>query len=111
MAKTAATKAAMLNAYEAIAVYASFCTGDPGTTGANEGTAGRATVSWVTATDTPLSSGTVNVPCTPGVTYTHIALWTNSTGAPFADGYPLSASFTPAAGVTSMPVTFSEALS
>lgn len=108
MAKTAATKAALLNAYAARAGFASYCSADPSTTGANEIGAGRVAVPWTTATDSPASGGSPAVPCTPGTLHTHVAFWTAASGGAFVDGYALDASFTPATGVTTKTLSITQ---
>ena len=89
MANSVAARNAAANAVAALSQYASLHTGDPGTTGANEG----AGVTRALTTYPPASAG-ANTGSPAGVqapagTYTHYGMWSADSGGTFSQGGPL----------------------
>jgi hypothetical protein len=82
----------MADAIAAVATHVSLHTANPGTSGANEATAGRQAASWNAAANGDLTltttenftGGTASGPCT------WIGLWSASTGGTFYGGFKLT---------------------
>lgn len=92
MALTDAALRAMANHLASLATKASLHSADPGTTGANETTAGRQTIAWNPAT------GSGNLTLAAAVNFTggaassackYVGLW-DATGTTFYGGYALT---------------------
>lgn len=88
---TAATKEAAATTISGLGNYVSLHTADPGTTGANEAAGGapayaRVQTTWAPGASDGVATGsevTFDVP--PGA-YTHVGVWSASTGGTFVGG-------------------------
>ena len=95
MAFTNATKEAGALAVTALGNYVSLHTADPGTTGASEATGGspaygRKQTTWTGgASDGSVPGAQVTLDA-PAGTYTHVGVWSASTGGTFVAGFALS---------------------
>ena len=95
MAFTNAAKEAGALAVTALGNYVSLHTADPGTTGASEATGGspaygRKQTTWTGgAADGSVPGSQVTFDA-PAGTYTHVGVWSASTGGTFVAGFPLS---------------------
>jgi len=90
-----ATREALANAYSALGAYISLHTGDPGTTGANEATGGspayaRKQTTWATGDASDgVETGSQVTFDVPAGTYTHVGIWSATTGGTFIDSYKI----------------------
>lgn len=100
MSITDAGKNTMLDAFPAVATFASLHTADPGLTGANEVAGGspayaRQSITWNAASAGNLDSSNQPVFDVPaGTTVTHVGLWDAVSAGTFEGGGALSSSET-----------------
>lgn len=80
--------------------YLSLHTGDPGTTGASEGTDGRKAIVFAASSGGTQASNTSQTwpSAVGGQTYAYFGTWSALTGGSFLRGGTLTASITPGAG-------------
>ena len=92
MALTDATLQSLANSLDTLVSHASLHTADPGTTGANESTAGRQAITFNVDADGDLTlastlaftGGAASGACT------HVGLWSASSGGTFRGGFALT---------------------
>ena len=95
MAFTNATKEAGALAVTALGNYVSLHTADPGTAGTSEATGGspaygRKQTTWTGGASDGSVPGSQVTFDAPAGTYTHVGVWSASTGGTFVAGFPLS---------------------
>lgn len=82
---TTQQKENLATAYANGALYVSFHTADPGSTGANEIAGTRALITWTPGATDGVINGTATGTVPSGTAITHIGLWTASSGGTFLD--------------------------
>lgn len=92
--------------------YLSLHTGSPGTTGANEGTDGRKSITFASSSGGSQASNSAQTwaSAVGGQTYSYFGVWTAASGGTFVRGGTLTSNITPGAGaqisVASGAITF-----
>lgn len=102
---TTQQKENLATAYANGAVYVSFHTADPGTTGANEIAGARAAITWTPGATDGVITGTATGTVASGTAITHIGLWTASSGGTFLDKASAAATST---GTVSVSLTYTQ---
>lgn len=99
-------ESAAINAVAGDATYINLCTGDPGTTGANEASSTRQSIAWTTSSagSAAQNSATINVSLAASTTVGYFGTWNASTSGTYIIGGALSSSIT--TGSTAGTVTF-----
>lgn len=95
MANSTAFRESAALAVSALCTHCNVCTGDPGTTGANESGGARGAITWVGgAVDGTVAGNQLTLANVPIGVYTYVALFGGASGANYLTSYQMAAPIT-----------------
>lgn len=108
-----ATKEALASAYAGLGTWLSLHTADPGSTGASEATGGspayaRKQTVWTAGASDGVSNGSQVTFDAPAGTYTHVGIWTASSGGTFVDKVAITSQVLSAQGLVLITPTYTQ---